>query len=95
MKTILVIFTSIFLSFSSFASDLSTSIYSGTTSQSPTKPGCVQVIFDMIGYSGVIGNATFSNVTHVLSIAPGRDGDRLNQISYTVTGGTLVIVEVK
>lgn len=94
MKTILVILSLLFISFSGFA-DLGVTIYSGTTAQSPVKRGCTQITFDMIGYSGVIGNATFSNVTAVLPISVGRDGDLLGAISYTVTGGTLVIVEVK
>lgn len=94
MKTLLVILTSLLLSFSVFA-DLGVSIYTATTPQSPTKAGCTQVVFDMIGYTGTIGNASFSNVTHILNIQVGRDGDRLNQIPYTVSSGTLVIAEIK
>jgi hypothetical protein len=91
MKTLLILL----LTITSVFADLSVNVYSGTTAQSPVRRGCTQVTFDMVGYSGVIGNATFSNVTAILPVSVSRDGDLLGAISYTVTGGTLFIVEVR
>lgn len=95
MKTTLVILTSLLLALSASAGDRSVNLYSGTTAQSPVKRGCTQVTFDLVGYSGVIGNATFSNITTILTVQANQAGDVLGAISYTVTGGTLIIIEVK
>ena len=80
---------------SAIAQPLAVNVYSGTTSQSPVKQGAKQVTFDLIGFSGTIGNATFSAATQVVQILATQDGDRLSDIPYTATGGTLVIVDVR
>ena len=80
---------------SAIAQPLSVNVYAGTTPQSPVKQGAKQVTFDMISYSGTIGNATFASTTQVVQILATQDGDRLNDIPYTVTGGTLVIIDVR
>lgn len=69
--------------------------YTGTTSQSPVKQGAKSVTFDLVGMTGTIGNASFSSATIVLKIDAMQDGDRLNDIPYTVTGGSLVIIDVR
>ena len=80
---------------STLASPLSVTAYNATTPQSPVRQGAKQVTFYLTSYSGVIGNATFSNQSATLQILATQDGDRLNAISYTVTGGTLIIVDVR
>ena len=79
-----------------FSGQLGVTVYSGTTAQSPVKQGAKSVTFDLVGFSGTISNATFSNITLVLpAIMSGQDGDRLNDIPYTVTGGSLIIIDVR
>ena len=80
---------------SALASPLAVNVYSGTTPQSPVRQGAKQVTFDMIGYSGTVGNSSFISATAVVQILAAQSGDTLNAIPYTVTGGTLVIVEVR
>ena len=80
---------------SAFAQPLAVNVYTGTTAQSPVKQGAKQVTFDLIGFTGTIGNASFSGATQVVQILATQDGDRLNDIPYTATGGTLVIVDVR
>ena len=95
MKILTVIIASFLISFSLWAAPLSVIPYQGTTAQSPIKNGCASVTFVAIGYTGVIGNATFSNITQVIPITCGRDGDTLGPITYTVTGGSLFIIETR
>jgi hypothetical protein len=83
------------LSCTALASPLGVTVYSATTPQSPVKQGAKSVTFDLKGFSGTIGNATFSSETIVLKISADQDGDRLNDIPYTVTGGTMIIVDVR
>lgn len=77
------------------AAPLAVSVYNGTTSQSPVKQGAKQVTFCISGFTGTIGNASFSNLTQVLQILAPQDGDRLNDIQYTVTSGVCVIIDVR
>jgi len=92
MKTLLIL---LLLVSSAFASPLTVNVYTGTTAQSPVTQGAKQVTFDLISFSGTIGNATFSSATQVIQILATHDGDRLNAISYTVTGGTCIIIDVR
>ena len=80
---------------SAFASPLAINAYEGTTSQSPVKQGAKEIIFHMISFSGTIGNATFSNVNQTVDLAAAQDGDRLNDIPYTVTSGNLYIIDLR
>jgi hypothetical protein len=56
------------------------------------KHGCRYVLFDLVGFSGSIGNVTFSSITKLLPI-PAQSQDTLGDIPYTVTGGTLNVIE--
>lgn len=98
MKALLVILTSFLISFSVFA-QLGTSIYTATTGTGKaTTAACVYVSFTLSGFTGTIGNASFSNLTlsiPVNSAYQSGSGQRLNPIPYSVTSGTLVITEVK
>ena len=81
---------------SAIAQPLAVNVYTGTTAQSPVKQGAKQVTFDLIGFTGTIGNAsTTSNTIKGVQLLASQDGSRLNDISYTVTGGTLIIVDVR
>ena len=64
-----------------------------TATQPPVKQGSKMVVFDLLSFSGTIGNATFSNATHVIQIVAAQEGDRLNEIPYTCTNGQLIIVD--
>ena len=78
-----------------FAGDQSITGYEGTTSQSPIKRGCAQIILVMNAYTGVIGNGTYVATTLTVPISAVGDGQVLGQLSYTVTGGHLYIIEVR
>ena len=79
-----------------FADNLSVNVYNATTPQSPVKQGAKQVTFFLALFQGTIGNATFSsNTSTTLQILAAQDGDRLSDIPYTVTSGTLVIFDVR
>ena len=82
---------------STFANTLSVNIYNATTPQSPIKQGAKQVtFFTATNFTGTIGNAsTTSNTIKGVQLLASQDGSRLNDISYTVTGGTLIIVDVR
>ena len=54
--------------------------------------GCRYVLFDLVGYSGKIGSITYSSATKLLPI-PAPSLDTLGDIPYTITGGTLNIIE--
>lgn len=95
MKKLISLIFIVGLTVSVFASPLAVNVYTGSTSQSPVKQGAKSVTFDMVGFTGTIGNASFSNVTLAFPITATQDGDRLNDISYTVTSGTLIIVDVR
>ena len=86
---------SLFLVCSAFGGQLAANCYSGTTAQSPIKQGAKAVTFDLKGFTGTIGNATFTSETVTFTLSSGQDGDRLNDIAYTATGGTIVICEVR
>jgi hypothetical protein len=83
------------LSLSAFAGDQSITGYEGTTGQSPIKRGCAQIILVMNAYTGVIGNGTYVATTLTVPISAVGDGQVLGQLSYTVTGGHLYIIEVR
>ena len=80
-----------------FANTLSVNIYNATTAQSPIKQGAKQVTFvTATNFSGTIGNSTLTtNVLKVVQLLASRDGDRLSDIPYSVTAGTLIIVDVR
>ena len=80
---------------SAFASPLTINAYEGTTSQSPIKQGAKEIYLMMVSFSGTIGSATFSNINQNVDLAASQDGDRLNDISYTVTGGNLYIIDIR
>ena len=98
MKTTLILLASLLISFSAFA-QLGTSVYIGATgSGKATSAGCVYVNFVLSGFTGSVGNASFSNLTlslPVQSAYQGGSGQRLNPIPYSVTSGTLIVTEVK
>jgi hypothetical protein len=98
MKTLTVLIASLLLLTSAFA-DLGTSIYTATTGTGKaTSSGCVYVNFVLSGFTGSVGNASFSNLTFSLPVHSAFQsgaGQRLNPIPYSVTSGTLVITEVK
>ena len=80
---------------SAFADNLSVNVYNGTTAQSPVKQGAKQVTFFMISFVGTIGNATVSSTSQNVQILAAQNGDRLGDIPYTVTSGTLIIFDVR
>jgi len=98
MKTLTAIVISILLATSAFA-QLGTSVYLATTgSGKSTSAGCVSVTFVLSGFTGTIGNASISNLTFILPVYSAYQsgaGQRLNQIPYSVSSGTLIITEVK
>lgn len=94
MKTTLVILASLFLFTSAFA-DQNITAYTGSTPQSPVRRGCVQIVLVGVSFSGKIGNATFSSFTNVILLSAVGDGQTLGELSYTVTGGTLHVVEIR
>lgn len=80
----------------SVKADVAVSIHPGSTgSGQQVSAGCSYVLFDLVGFSGTIGNATFSSVTKQIAIPAYSNGmgQRLSAIPYSVTGGTLNIVE--
>ena len=81
--------------FSSVAAPLSVTVYKADSSQSPVKQGTKQITFLMISFQGTIGNATFTATTQNTQVLAAQDGDRLGDVPYTVTGGTLIIFEVR
>lgn len=77
--------------------DLATNIYSATGTHQ-TAGACVFIQFNLIGFTGTVGGASFSNITTTLpvySAYQSGSGARLNAINYVVTSGTLIITEVK
>lgn len=98
MKILIVIITSLLISFSAFA-QLGTSMYTATSgSGKSTSAGCVYVSFTLSGFSGTIGNVSFSNLTVSIPVPSAYQtgaGQRLNPIPYSVSSGTLIITEVK
>ena len=94
MKKLLLILGSLIFAISAFA-DQNITAYEGTTSQSPIKNGCKQIILVMNAYTGVIGNGTYVSTTLTVPISAVGDGQTLGALSYTVTGGHLYIIEVK
>jgi|ERR1041385_4583615 hypothetical protein len=82
-------------SFSALAGDHAVTSYEGTSSQSPIKRGCSEVIFVMVAFQGTIGNATYVATSACVPIGQPGDNQTLNDISYTVTGGHLYIIEVR
>lgn len=95
MKTVLLLLLIPSIAFA----QLGTSVYTGATgSGKATSAGCVYVNFVLSGFTGSVGNASFSNLTlslPVFSAYQSGAGQRLNPIPYVVTSGTLVITEVK
>ena len=94
MKTILIAVLSL-ISASAFA-DLGVSIYAAV-GKGNTQQGDVYVEFDLVGFSGTVGNATFSNATLDISIPTFSTGGatRLNSIPYNVTSGSLFVTEAR
>lgn len=82
---------------SAFA-DKAVNIYNAPTGSGKSiANGCSYVQLDLSGFTGTISGATYSNQTLQLQIHVGPStGDvRLSAIPYTVTSGTLRIVEVR
>lgn len=96
MKTLLVIVTSLLICLSAFA-DINVTNYTATTgSGKSVARGCSMVIFDLVGFTGSIGNVSYSNITKVLTVNPSNaEGQRIGPIGYVVSSGTLNIMEVK
>ncbi len=78
-----------------FAGQASLTSYEGTTSQSPIKGGCQQIIFVTSSFTGTIGNATYVSTSLTIPITAVGDNATLGSLSYTVTGGHLYIIEVR
>ena len=78
-----------------FASPLSVNVYKATTEQSPVKQGAKEIVFIMSSFQGTIGNATFPTTNQFVDIACAQDGDRLSDIPFTVTSGTLFIIDIR
>ena len=49
----------------------------------------------MVAFVGTIGNATYVATTQTVPIDTGQDNQTLSDISYTVTGGHLYVIEVR
>lgn len=97
MKKILAAVAAVVLFAQIASANLATNIYiaTGTSKTSDTD---IYVAFNLIGFTGTIGGAAFSNVTTNLQAFGAFQtgaGIRLNAINYIVTSGTLVITEVK
>lgn len=90
---------SLFLCATSVLADLGVSVYAGATGTGKTTAqGDVYVNFTLIGFTGSVGNATFSNASVSIPIQSGYQGgvgQRLAAIPYSVTSGSLIITEVK
>lgn len=90
---------SLFLFATSVLADLGVSVYTGATGTGKTTAqGDVYVSFTLIGFTGSVGNASFSNASVSIPIQSGYQGgvgQRLAAIPYSVTSGSLVITEVK
>ena len=96
MKTTLLI---LLLTVTSALSQLGTNVYTATAgSGKTTTAACVYINFTLSGFTGTVGNASFSNLTlsiPVMSAYQSGAGQRLNPIPYSVSSGTLIITEVK
>lgn len=58
--------------------------------------GCVQIIFDLSGFTGSVGNVSYSNRTIVLTVqATNSEGQRIGSVPYNVSSGTLNITELR
>lgn len=91
-KTLAILFLSAGLALA----EMGVTNYTATTGTNKrVSSGCKYVMFDLVGYSGQIGNVTYSNITKQIQVFTGQDGDRLSDIPYTVTSGTLNILEVR
>ena len=53
------------------------------------------MILVMVAFQGTVGNATYVATTQTVHIQTGQDNQTLSDISYTVTGGHLYIIEVR
>jgi hypothetical protein len=53
------------------------------------------VILVMVAFQGTIGNATYVATSACVPLPQPGDNQTLNDISYTVTGGHLYIIEVR
>jgi hypothetical protein len=71
----------------------SISVYTAAGTQ--VKGGTVQIVFDLDGFTGTIGNASYSNKTLIFTLQAAQDGRELGAVSYTVSSGTLRITEVR
>ena len=80
---------------SAFADPLTVNVYNATTSQSPVKQGAKEVTFFMVAFVGTIGNATVASTTQNVQILATQNGDRLGDIPYTVTSGSLIVFDVR
>jgi len=93
MKSLCLIFL-IALGISTARADKAVNIYNAPTgSGKSVAHGCTYVLFDLIGFTGTIGGASFSNQTVLLPIPALQDGQTLSAIPYTVTSGTLIVTE--
>ena len=93
MKTLLTLLLSCV---SVFGSPLSVIGYNGTTAQSPIKQGTMEIILVNRGFQGTVGNINFSSASNlVIPIYARQNGDRLNDLSYTVSTPTMSLLEVR
>lgn len=83
----------LFIATAAFADKQVNAYNAPTGSGKSVAHGCTYVLFDLVGFTGTISGASFSNQTVLLPIPASQDGMTLSAIPYTVTSGTLIIVE--
>lgn len=96
MKTLLVILGSFLILTSAFA-DLNLTAYLATAGTGKNVArGCTEIVFDLSGFTGTIGNTAYSNRTVLITVqASNQEGQRLGSVPYVVTSGILNIMEVR
>ncbi len=96
MKTVIVILTSLLILTSAFADVSMTGYLAVAGSGKNVTRGCVQIVFDLSGFTGTIGNISYSNRTVVLTVqATNSEGQRIGAVPYSVSSGILNIMELR
>ena len=94
MKTICLVVLALFIRGSVIA-DKSVICYSAGASGTIPR-GCASISFATDGFTGTLGNATVSSgISVIFSFIPVWNRENLSALSYTKTGGSMYVCEVR